>query len=70
MTKKPNLADITKVTAGKTKTTGISPFSELEISKVYPNPDQPRKQFDDIEELAATILEFGLLQPITVVKKR
>ena len=69
MTKKPNLADITKVTAGKTKTTGISPFSELEISKVYPNPDQPRKQFDDIEELAATILEFGLLQPITVVKK-
>lgn len=69
MTKKPNLADITKVTAGKTKTTGISPFSELEISKVYPNPDQPRKQFDDIEELAATIKEHGLLQPITVVKK-
>ncbi|MDS1370680.1 ParB/RepB/Spo0J family partition protein [Aliarcobacter butzleri] len=68
-TKKPNLAEITKATAGKTKTSGISPFSELEISKVYPNPDQPRKAFEDIEELAATIKERGLLQPITVVKK-
>ncbi|MFW2605204.1 ParB/RepB/Spo0J family partition protein [Aliarcobacter butzleri] len=69
MTKKPNLAEITKATAGKTKTSGISPFSELEISKVYPNPDQPRKSFIDIEELADTIKERGLLQPITVVKK-
>lgn len=66
---KPDLLKIGAVTAGKTRTTGISPFSELEISKVYPNPDQPRKQFDDIEELATTIKEHGLLQPITVVKK-
>lgn len=66
---KPDFSKITAVTTGKTKTTGISPFSELEISKVYPNPEQPRKQFDDIEELAATIKEHGLLQPITVVKK-
>ncbi len=66
---KPDFSKIAIATAGKTKTTGISPFSELEISKVYPNPDQPRKQFDDIEELAATIKEHGLLQPITVVKK-
>ncbi len=66
---KPNLSKIGAVTAGKTRTTGISPFSELEISKVYPNPDQPRKQFNDIEELAATIKEHGLLQPITVLKK-
>lgn len=69
LTKKPNLAEITKATAGKTKTSGISPFSELEITKVYPNPDQPRKAFEDIEELAATIQQHGLLQPITVVKK-
>lgn len=66
---KADFSKITAVTAGKTKTSGISPFSELEISKVYPNPDQPRKQFDDIEELASTIKEHGLLQPITVVKK-
>ncbi|MFW3412159.1 ParB/RepB/Spo0J family partition protein [Aliarcobacter butzleri] len=64
-----DFSKIKDVTAGKTKTSGISPFSELEISKVYPNPEQPRKQFDDIEELASTIKEHGLLQPITVVKK-
>lgn len=64
-----DLTKIASVTAGKTKTSGISPFSELEISKVYPNPDQPRKTFTDIEELASTIKEHGLLQPITVVKK-
>lgn len=66
---KPDFSKITAVTAGKTKTTGVSPFSELEISKVFPNPNQPRKQFEDIEELASTIKEHGLLQPITVVKK-
>lgn len=64
-----NLSKIANVTAGKTKTSGISPFSELEISKVFPNPNQPRKTFEDIEELAATIKEHGLLQPITVLKK-
>ncbi|MEV9527794.1 ParB/RepB/Spo0J family partition protein [Aliarcobacter butzleri] len=64
-----DFSKIKAVTAGKTKTSGISPFSELEISKVYPNPDQPRKAFEDIEELADTIKEHGLLQPITVVKK-
>ena len=64
-----NLSKIASVTAGKTRTTGISPFSELEISKVYPNPNQPRKTFIDIKELASTIKEHGLLQPITVVKK-
>jgi ParB/RepB/Spo0J family partition protein len=69
MKMKPDLSKIGAVTTGKTRTTGISPFSELEITKVYPNPDQPRKQFNDIEQLAATILEHGLLQPITVVKK-
>ncbi|MFY9088926.1 ParB/RepB/Spo0J family partition protein [Arcobacter aquimarinus] len=69
MNNKPDFSKITAATAGKTKTTGISPFNELEISKVYPNPEQPRKQFDDIEELASTIKEHGLLQPITVVKK-
>lgn len=64
-----DLSKIASVTAGKTKTSGISPFSELEISKVYPNPNQPRKSFVDIEGLASTIKEHGLLQPITVVKK-
>lgn len=63
------LGKLDAITLGKVKTSGVSAFNELEISKVFPNPDQPRKQFDDIEELAATIKEHGLLQPITVVKK-
>ena len=42
---------------------------EIEIEKIRANPDNPRKKFDktSIEELAATIKEFGLLQPILVM---
>ena len=40
----------------------------LPIDRVHPNPDQPRKEFDEgkLRELAASIREHGLLQPITV----
>lgn len=65
-----NLSALNATTAGKTRTTGISPFSELELSKVYANPEQPRKSFENIEELAQSILENGLIQPISVVKKQ
>ncbi|MDT8338559.1 MAG: ParB/RepB/Spo0J family partition protein [Sulfurimonas sp.] len=65
-----NLSALNKATAGKTRTTGISPFSELELSKVYANPKQPRKSFENIEELATSIKINGLLQPISVVKKQ
>lgn len=43
----------------------------LLISKVFPNPDQPRKFFDQVllDELAASISKNGLMQPITVTKK-
>ncbi|MFA7501173.1 MAG: ParB/RepB/Spo0J family partition protein [Sulfurimonas sp.] len=64
-----NLDAINKATTGKTRTTGVSPFLELEISKVYPNPNQPRKHFKNIEELANTIKQDGLIHPISVVKK-
>ena len=42
--------------------------TELPIEEVRPDPDQPRKTFDKtvIRELAASIAENGLLQPITV----
>lgn len=44
---------------------------ELPIAEVEPNPRQPRTVFDDrgIEELAASIREIGVLQPI-VVRRR
>ncbi|MDH4263512.1 MAG: ParB/RepB/Spo0J family partition protein [Spirochaetia bacterium] len=44
---------------------------EIDIEKIRTNPDNPRKNFDrtSIEELAQTIKQFGLLQPILVLKK-
>lgn len=41
---------------------------ELEIAKIVPDPDQPRKTFDDTElgELAASIETHGLITPIIV----
>lgn len=66
-----NLSDIGKEgSKTKVRTTGVSPFSELEITKVYPNPDQPRKSFTNIEELASSIKADGLLQPIVVVQRK
>ena len=41
---------------------------EIDINKVEPNPDQPRKQFhkESLEELAMSIQEYGIIQPILV----
>lgn len=43
---------------------------ELEISKLYPNPDQPRKEFDKerLEELAGSLKRHGMVQPIVARK--
>ena len=45
-----------------------SAYKMLPIYKVEPNPDQPRQNFDDEElgELAESITEHGIIQPITV----
>jgi ParB family chromosome partitioning protein len=44
-------------------------FAELDIEDVRPNPFQPRTKFDDqtIEELAQSIKETGIVQPVIVV---
>jgi ParB family chromosome partitioning protein len=46
----------------------ISGVAEVEISKIEANPYQPRTTFDEekLEELATSIREIGLIQPITV----
>ncbi|MFQ5602161.1 MAG: ParB/RepB/Spo0J family partition protein [bacterium] len=43
-------------------------LKDIEISKVVPNPFQPRESFDEtaLEELKQSILENGIIQPITV----
>lgn len=44
---------------------------QLKINEVEPNPNQARKIFDEesIEELANSIKEYGVIQPIIVTKK-
>jgi ParB family chromosome partitioning protein len=47
---------------------GESYLAELALAAITPNPDQPRTVFDpdELEELAESIQEVGLLQPIVV----
>jgi ParB family chromosome partitioning protein len=46
----------------------ISELRQIKINQIVVDPDQPRKQFDQpgIEELAESIREHGVLQPIIV----
>lgn len=46
-------------------------LKNLKITEVEPNREQPRKRFDQeaLEELAESIKEYGLIQPIVVTKK-
>ena len=45
---------------------------EVETNKIKPNPYQPRKSFDNtsINELADSIKEYGIIQPICVRKSK
>ena len=47
---------------------GTVSIQELPLEKIAPNPDQPRKHFEQegLEELAASLRALGLVQPITV----
>ena len=51
-------------------TAGSSSISEIPLDKIYPNPDQPRRTFDEeaLEELAQSIKEHGVISPITLRK--
>jgi len=46
-------------------------LKNLKITEVEPNRNQPRKRFDEeaLEELASSIQEYGLIQPIVVTKQ-
>lgn len=45
-------------------------FRELDVQNILPNPNQPRKIFDEtkLQELAKSIKKHGLLQPVTVIE--
>lgn len=48
----------------------MTEMTELEWSKITPNPTQPRTEFDEeaLDELAESIRQLGIIQPITVRK--
>ena len=52
------------------QTNGTSAINEISINQITPNPDQPRTTFDKeaLEELAASIAELGIIQPLTLRK--
>lgn len=47
---------------------GSSAINEIAINLIKPNPDQPRINFDEeaLEELATSIRELGIIQPLTL----
>lgn len=55
-------------TGSEVRTQGSSNLNEIEISKIEPNPNQPRREFDQeaLQELANSISEVGIIQPITL----
>lgn len=49
----------------------VSELREVELTKIVRDEEQPRKEFDEegLQELADSIREHGILQPIVVTKK-
>ena len=52
------------------QTEGSSSINEIPLSQIHPNPNQPRREFDSeaLQELADSIREIGIIQPITLRK--
>lgn len=46
----------------------VSPYREIPISRIRPNPSQPRSHYDEetLRGLARSIIEVGVLQPVVV----
>ncbi len=49
---------------------GTSAINEISLDFIHPNPDQPRTSFDEtaLEELATSIRELGIIQPLSLRK--
>ncbi len=56
------------IETGEVRTQGSSNLNEVEVSRIVPNPNQPRREFDQdaLQELASSIKELGIIQPITL----
>lgn len=49
---------------------GSSAINDIPLASISPNPEQPRTNFDDdaLEELAASIRQIGIIQPLSLRK--
>ncbi|MBS7347829.1 MAG: ParB/RepB/Spo0J family partition protein [Muribaculaceae bacterium] len=56
------------ISMGEIRTDGSSAISEIDIARIVPNPDQPRRTFSEesLNELATSIRELGIVQPLTL----
>ncbi len=56
------------ISVGDVQTAGSSAINEIEVSLIHPNPSQPRTNFDAeaLGELAASIRELGVIQPLSL----
>ena len=69
----PSVQSDTKTkNANSETTTEKEPETIVKITKIEPNREQPRKNFDEdaLQELAESIKQFGLLQPILVQDRK
>ncbi len=71
---KKQVNTVSKADTGKKNDEMVSESGEIlvKINQVEPNRDQPRKEFDEdaLLELADSIKQFGILQPLLVQKKK
>lgn len=56
------------ISTGDVNTEGSSTINEIAIDQIEANPNQPRREFDPValEELANSIKQLGIVQPITL----
>src|SRR5437868_10788837 len=62
--------DVTSKTNPQGRTNLVGTVAHIPVEQIEPNPFQPRTEFDQdaMNELAASISEQGIIQPITVRK--
>jgi len=65
-------AGVVDTKSNKADANVTSPDRYVKITKVEPNRDQPRKNFDEdaLQELADSIKQFGIISPILVVDRK
>ena len=56
------------IDTSEVRTQGSSNLNEIAVDQITPNPNQPRREFDEqaMQELANSIREIGIIQPVTL----